>query len=183
MPTGKKFRVAPAHINVYFNLANLIRSDSERIAESLQLYKKALSMKPDFSEAYMNMGDVYLKLNRTTEAKSSFQNAIKYKSDYSDAYFNLATTSLQLKELSEAEKNYRSALQYNPDHTLSLYNLGVMLSEQHNVKKHEEAKKLWVKTIKDVSLCKTFSIDLRSWYCSNQRMKKDTFNLESFTPS
>lgn len=142
MPTGKKFRVAPAHINVYFNLANLIRLDSQRIEETLQLYKKALSMKPDFSEAYMNMGDVYLKLNQTTEAKKSFRNAIKYKPDYSDAYFNLATTSLQLKELSEAEENYRNALRYNPGHTLSLYNLGMMLSEQPNAKKLKEAKKL-----------------------------------------
>ena len=142
MPTGKTFRVAPSHINVYFNLANLLRKNSSRNDETLQLYKRAISMKPDFSEAHMNMGDLLLKMNRVEDAKNSFKNAIKHRSDYSDAYFNLATTCLQLQEHDEAERNYRGALHYNPNHALSLFNLGVLFAEMNVPSKLQEAKKL-----------------------------------------
>ena len=143
MPTGKKFRVAPSHINVYFNLANLLKRDSSRHEESLKLYKRAISMKQDFTEAYINLGDLYLKMNKTEEAKKSFMNAIKYKPDYSDGYFNLATTNIRLNEPAEAEQYYRKALYYNPNHVLSLFNLGLMFAETRtSPDKLEEAKKL-----------------------------------------
>ena len=97
-------------------------------------------MKKDFTEAHINMGDLYLKLNNTIEAKKAFMNAVKYKPEYSDAYFNLATTCLQLHELAEAKQYYHKALYYDPNHVLSLFNLGVMLTES---KTHfNEAKQL-----------------------------------------
>lgn len=69
MPKGKSFRVAPSHINVYYNLANLVKMNPTRLLEAYDLYQTALSMKPDFVEAYLNKGDVLLKLNRTGDAK------------------------------------------------------------------------------------------------------------------
>ncbi len=142
MPTGKTFRVAPSHLNVYFNLANLVKKDINRLEEAQQLYKRVLSMKPDFTEAHMNLGDLYLKMDRMEDAKTSFKNAIKYKPDYSDGYFNLATTSLQLNEENEAETNYRKALQFDPNHTLSLFNLGIMLSDRKTHSSLKEAMKM-----------------------------------------
>lgn len=34
MPKGKSFRVAPSHINVYYNLANLVKLDPARAQEA-----------------------------------------------------------------------------------------------------------------------------------------------------
>nr|XP_014339544.1 PREDICTED: transmembrane and TPR repeat-containing protein 3-like [Latimeria chalumnae] len=53
---GKKYaaRVAPNHLNVYINLANLIRTNESRLEEADQLYRQAISMRPDFKQAYIS---------------------------------------------------------------------------------------------------------------------------------
>lgn len=56
---GKKYatRVAPNHLNVYINLANLIRANDSRLEEADQLYRQAISMRPDFKQAYISRQD------------------------------------------------------------------------------------------------------------------------------
>lgn len=75
----KSFRIAPNYINVYYNLANLVKLDSSRLEEAIkviingvntvpwqspQLYDTSLRMKVDFVEAYINKADALLQLNR-----------------------------------------------------------------------------------------------------------------------
>lgn len=59
---GKKYatRVAPNHLNVYINLANLIRANESRLEEADQLYRQAISMRPDFKQAYISRQDFSL---------------------------------------------------------------------------------------------------------------------------
>lgn len=58
---GKKYatRVAPNHLNVYINLANLIRANESRLEEADQLYRQAISMRPDFKQAYISRSEVW----------------------------------------------------------------------------------------------------------------------------
>lgn len=58
---GKKYatRVAPNHLNVYINLANLIRANESRLEEADQLYRQAISMRPDFKQAYISRQDFF----------------------------------------------------------------------------------------------------------------------------
>lgn len=46
--------MAPNHLNVYINLANLIRNNESRLEEADQLYRQAISMRPDFKQAYIS---------------------------------------------------------------------------------------------------------------------------------
>lgn len=140
MPTGKTFRVAPSHINVYYNLANLIKSDPLRLQEAYDLYQTALSMKPDFIEAHLNKGDVLLKLNRTRDAKTSFEKALHYNPKYTDALFNLGTAHLQLGERGEAERCYRQALALDRHHLYSLLSLALLIKEDKDRRRKEEAE-------------------------------------------
>ena len=71
VPKTKTFRIAPMHINVFYNLANLIKLDPERSSKALQLYNRVLSMKVDMVEAYINKGDLLLKLDCVEEARQS----------------------------------------------------------------------------------------------------------------
>ena len=141
MPKGKTFRVAPSHINVYYNLANLIKMDPARQVESYELYQKALSMKPDFVEAHMNKGDLLLKMNKTQDARLSFEKAIQYKPDYTDAHFNLGTAFVQLGDRKEAERCYRRALSMDNEHLYSMLSLSSLLQDEHRL---QEAKILYV---------------------------------------
>ena len=142
MPTGKSFRVAPSHINVYYNLANLIKSDPLRLQEAHDLYQTALSMKPDFIEAHLNRGDVLLKLNRTRDAKTSFEKALQYNPGYTDALFNLGTAHLQLGEKTEAEKCYRQTLALDGRHYYSMLSLALLIKDDKERTRKEEAEAL-----------------------------------------
>ena len=138
MPSGRSFRVAPNYISVYYNLANLIRSDSSRMLEAYELYQKALSMKPDFVEAHMNKGDLLLRMNKSSDARLSFEKALQYNPSYTDAHYNLATALMQLGERKEAEKSYKRALSLDRNHVYSLLSLGTLLHEDRRLAEAKE---------------------------------------------
>ena len=129
MPSGKSFRIAPGHINVYYNLANLVKLDTRRMQEAYQLYQQAISMKPDFVEAHMNKGDLLLQMNQTEDARQSFETALKHNPHYTDAHYNLATALLQLGRHRDAELSYRRALALDSSHIHSLLGLASLLQE------------------------------------------------------
>ena len=64
-------RVAPNHLNVFINLGNLLVKNSSRLEEVDSLLRTAISMRSDFVQAYINRGDVLMRMNRTNEARLS----------------------------------------------------------------------------------------------------------------
>nr|NVI79243.1 putative transmembrane and TPR repeat-containing protein CG4050-like protein [Cucujiformia] len=66
-------RIAPNHLNVFVNLANLISKNSTRLEEADMLYRQAISMRADYTQAYINRGDILIKLNRTKEAQEVYE--------------------------------------------------------------------------------------------------------------
>nr|NVI79234.1 putative transmembrane and TPR repeat-containing protein CG4050-like protein [Cucujiformia] len=64
--------IAPNHLNVFVNLANLISKNSTRLEEADLLYRQAISMRADYTQAYINRGDILMKLNRTKEAQEVY---------------------------------------------------------------------------------------------------------------
>lgn len=55
------------------------------------LYRQAISMRSDYTQAYINRGDVLLKLNRTKEAQEVYERALFYDTDNPDIYYNVST--------------------------------------------------------------------------------------------
>merc|ERR1712227_698399 len=47
-------------------------------------------MRSDYTEAYINRGDILLRLNRTQEAKEVYQKALEYDPDHYQALLNSA---------------------------------------------------------------------------------------------
>lgn len=139
MPSGKTFRVAPSHINVYYNLANLVKMDPSRLQEAFRLYQRAISMKPDFVEAHMNKGDLLLHMNRTEEAREAFETALAHHPQYTDAHYNLGSALVQLGQRREAEQSYRAALRIDGNHVHALLGLASLLQDEQQ---NEEAFQL-----------------------------------------
>lgn len=83
-------RIAPNHLNVFLNLANLIAKNETRLEEADLLYRQAISMRADYTQAYINRGDVLLKLNRTKEAQEVYERALFYDSNNPDIYYNVS---------------------------------------------------------------------------------------------
>jgi tetratricopeptide (TPR) repeat protein len=83
-------RIAPNHLNVFLNLANLISKNQTRLEEADLLYRQAISMRADYTQAYINRGDILMKLNRTKEAQEVYERALLYDSSNPDIYYNVS---------------------------------------------------------------------------------------------
>lgn len=83
-------RIAPNHLNVFLNLANLISKNHTRLEEADMLYRQAISMRSDYTQAYINRGDILIKLNRTREAQEVYERALLYDSTNPDIYYNVS---------------------------------------------------------------------------------------------
>lgn len=83
-------RIAPNHLSVFLNLANLISKNQTRLEEADRLYRQAISMRSDFVQAYINRGDILIKLNRSKEAQEVFERALRYDNDNPDIHYNVS---------------------------------------------------------------------------------------------
>ena len=93
-------------------------------------YKKAIEIKPDFIEAYFNLGKILFKLNKLSEAEINYKKLIDLKSDIPEAYKNLGMILIKLKKLDEAEKNYKKCIELKPDYADALNELGILYKKR-----------------------------------------------------
>ncbi|OXB73559.1 UNVERIFIED_CONTAM: hypothetical protein H355_006568 [Colinus virginianus] len=148
---GKKYaaRVAPNHLNVYINLANLIRANESRLEEADQLYRQAISMRPDFKQAYISRGELLLKMNKPLKAKEAYLRALELDRTNADLWYNLAIVYIELKDPTEALKNFNQALELNPMHKLALFNSALLMQESGNAHLRPEAKQRLLNYVKE----------------------------------
>lgn len=97
-------RIAPNHLNVLLNLANLIAKNQTRLEEADMLYRQAISMRSDYTQAYINRGDVLLKLNRTKEAQEVYERALFYDTDNPDIYYNVSIVDPCIRKFLEKHR-------------------------------------------------------------------------------
>ena len=75
---------------MFLNLANLLARNRSRLEEADALYRQAIGMRADYTQAYINRGDVLIKLNRTQEARHVYETALTYDSHNPDIYYNVS---------------------------------------------------------------------------------------------
>ena len=52
-------------------------------------------MRADYTQAYINRGDILIKLNRTKEAQEVYERALSFDSTNADIYYNLGVVLLE----------------------------------------------------------------------------------------
>ncbi len=106
-------------------------------------FNLALRDDPSSAEAAYGLGSVYLKQQKTAEARQSFERVIKLRAGYPDtvpnAWNNLGLLATQEGRTAEAIPYFQEALRLNPDHLIALDNLGNAYRQQ---KQWDEARKV-----------------------------------------
>ncbi len=125
-------RVAPNHLNVFLNLATLISKNESRLEEADYLYRQAISMRSDYTQAYINRGDILIKLNRTKEAQEVYERALAFDNTNADIYYNLGVVLLEQGRHKEALAYLNMALELDPDHSQALLNSAMLIQETGN---------------------------------------------------
>ena len=59
--------------------------EQRKLEEAIEAYKKALSIRPDYADAYNNMGNALRDQGRLEEAIKSYRKVIAIKPDFADA--------------------------------------------------------------------------------------------------
>ncbi len=122
-------RVAPNHLNVFLNLATLISKNGSRLEEADSLYRQAISMRADYTQAYINRGDILIKLNRSEEAQAVYEKALSFEADNPDLLYNMGVVMLNQKKVDQALFYLNKALQHDPDHPQALLNSAILIQE------------------------------------------------------
>ena len=64
-----------------------------KLEEAIEAYNKALAIKPDYAEAYNNMGVTLKEQGKLEEAIEAYNKALAIKPDYAEAYNNMGISS------------------------------------------------------------------------------------------
>ncbi len=101
-----------------------------RLPEAIAAYRDAIAMRPEFVDAYINLGTVILGLGRPEEALALYRRAIEISPGNAMAHGNLGKALQDLGQNDDAIAAYRAALALEPENAVSLANLGAVLLEQ-----------------------------------------------------
>jgi predicted O-linked N-acetylglucosamine transferase (SPINDLY family) len=116
----------------------------KRYQEAIADYDKALTLKPDYAEAYSNKGATLNELKRYEEAIAHYDKALSLKPDYAEAHSNKGATLNELKRYDEAIAHYDKAISLKPDYHKAWSNKGTTLD---CLKRHSESVKCYQKAI------------------------------------
>jgi tetratricopeptide (TPR) repeat protein len=135
----------PTNSAIHHELA-LVYRDLGEFQLSLNHFKKALELRPEFPQAWNNMGTVYLLLRQWDQAINCFQTAvgdILYRTPHY-AYNNLGFAYLKKEQYQKAIANFQKALKFAPFFTPAQTNLGLALERMN---RWEEAVDTYEKAI------------------------------------
>ena len=84
-------------IYMYWNIMGVSASKLEIHDTAIYAYKTAITLNPNSSEAYFNMGITFTKQGKFNEAINAYKNTVALSSDYAEAYNNMSNIFLNLK--------------------------------------------------------------------------------------
>ena len=119
-------------------MGNVLKDQGKQEA-AFESYKKAISLKPNFAEAFNNMGVSLQNLAKFTEAIEAFKKALSIKFDYAEAFNNMGVSFQNLDKFTEAIEAYQKAISLRPNFAEAYYNMGVAFQNLDKLEKAQDA--------------------------------------------
>jgi tetratricopeptide (TPR) repeat protein len=105
----------------------------EKFEDAIDQFRKVLEIKPDYPEAYYNLGNAFVRSGKVDEAIAHYRKALEIKPDYVKAHVNLGAELAGRGQVEEAIAHYRKALEIEPNYLDAHYNLGSALAGRGNL--------------------------------------------------
>jgi len=109
---------------VLFNIKGACYATLGQLNKAILIYKKAISIMPDYADLHYNLGNTLRELNQLEDAIKSYENALSIKKDYVAARYNLGVTLQELERYDDAAEQYEKALLNDSQNIEVLINLG-----------------------------------------------------------
>jgi tetratricopeptide (TPR) repeat protein len=101
-----------------------------RFDEAAEQFEAAVAIKPDFGEAWSNLGQVRIEQRNPEEAVRCYEEALRYTPGNPKDLNNLGIALAGLRRFEEAEKRFAEALKLDPAYPSALFNYAGMMQEQ-----------------------------------------------------
>jgi predicted O-linked N-acetylglucosamine transferase (SPINDLY family) len=95
-----------------------------RLAEAIVSLRRAIEIKPDYSEAHFNLAAAYRDLGDLDAALAQFRRTVGLVPRFFDAHLAIGNLLRERREFDEAERSLRAALALRPDDPHALLELG-----------------------------------------------------------
>jgi Tfp pilus assembly protein PilF len=97
--------------------------------------QKAVDLRPDFGQAWNNLGKVYASMGRNEKARAAFAQALKIPTYLTPEYpaYNLARLYAQQEERKMALEMARQSIQHNPGFIPAVFLLNKLLTEENQL--------------------------------------------------
>ena len=92
---------------IILNIIGAVYTGLNRYCKAIVSYKKAIELKPNFAEAYSNLGNTLNHLGKYQEAIISYKKAIELKANFAEVHYNLGEVLKRLGKLEEGEPRER----------------------------------------------------------------------------
>ena len=112
---------------ILYNIAGASNAGLMQFDAAINSYKQALRIKPDYAEAYYNMGNALKDKGDSEAAIDSYKQALNIKPDYAEAYYNMGNALNEKGDPEAAIDSYKQALKIKPDYADAYNNMGMTL--------------------------------------------------------
>ena len=119
--------VPPATADQWMSRAQLLE-ERDPVA-AIDAYRRSLRLRPDCTEAWINLGRLFAESNDSEAARDCFKSALDLDPAEATAYYNLGVIAQDGGKESEAIDLYRRALELDPQLAEAHYNLATLFDQ------------------------------------------------------
>jgi tetratricopeptide (TPR) repeat protein len=104
-----------------------------QLDDAIEAYAKALSIEPNYAEAYNDMGTALQKQCKFERAIDAYTKAISIKPNFADPHYNIGVVLQSQSKLDEAVMAYKNAIHIKPDFVDARYNMANALMDNNKL--------------------------------------------------
>jgi protein O-GlcNAc transferase len=117
-----------------------VYTDRNEVEKAAAALNEAVSLRPDFAEAWSDLGQARKAIFDDAGALAAFERAVALSPDDAVAQTRLGSEYLHLAKAHEAVPHLRQAVRLNPENQTALYGLQSALREDGHLEEAREAK-------------------------------------------
>ncbi len=141
---------------ILWNILGVSSAQIGLLDESIKCFNKAILLKPNYADAYCNLGSTLEKKRKPKEAIDALKKALKFKPDHAESYYNLGNIFKDQNKTDNAINAYKKSIFYEPNHAEAHHNLSIVLLNSGNLKEGFKENEWRWKTPKFLSLQRHF---------------------------
>jgi tetratricopeptide (TPR) repeat protein len=126
--------LAPKDFRWIYLLAKLDQLEG-RVEDAIRRYRTVTSLQPELVAAFVNLGNIYLELDRLEDAHSNYATALQKDANSPAAHYGLGQVALSQRKYAEAVDHFEKALALAPDANRIHYALAMAYRGLRNAEK------------------------------------------------